>query len=303
MTWQAVAMSLALAFLSACQTPRVPVGLTRAASVGQTAVEPPAMLTLPPREPHWPRTMRRLRDDLVAVRSWLTVTHLLVDGDRLILVDTGLFGDFPQIQAAVAALGRQPSDLKAILVTHGHLDHTGNAARLQRWSGASVYAPAADRAHVAGTHPYRGASRGCGWLEQAGRVAMGFQPPHVDEWFADGTELPFWGGLRVVALPGHTVGHCGFLSESKRVLFVGDVFDVTWHIGLPPAIFNDDSAGNRASFRRVAAMDVDLFVPGHYSSLTNLPARLRQKAARLPPEKEGGGIPGKGERTALDPEE
>ena len=81
--------------------------------------------------------MRRLRSDLVAIRGWIGWTHLLISGRELILLDTGLFGDARRIRNAVGALG----ELKAILLTHGHLDHTGNAAELQDWSGAKVYAP------------------------------------------------------------------------------------------------------------------------------------------------------------------
>jgi len=221
-----------------------------------------------------------LRPDLVGIRGWFVSSHLLISDRELVLIDTGLFGDARRIQHTVSQLG----ELKAILLTHGHLDHTGNAAELQAWSGAKVYAPVGDEDHVAGTHSYRGIARVCGCLEMVGRGLMGYRPPRVDVWFREGDELPFWGGLRVVSLPGHTVGHVGFLASAKRVFFPGDSFALSWRVALPPAIFNTDSRQVGESFQKAAAMDVDLFVPAHYFWLpAQLPERLRLRARSLRP--------------------
>jgi glyoxylase-like metal-dependent hydrolase (beta-lactamase superfamily II) len=216
--------------------------------------------------------MKQLRSDLYAVRGWIGWTHLLVTGRDIVLLDTGLFGDERRIRQAVASLG----ELKTILLTHGHLDHTANAAALQDWSGAKVYAPVGDEDHVAGTHRYRGVAHVCGWLEAAGRALLSYRPPRVDVWFRDGDELPFWGGLRAVGLPGHTAGHVGFLADRKRVFFPGDAFAVSWRIVMPPGIFNTDSRQVRESFRKAVNVDADLFVPAHYFWLpADLPAKLR----------------------------
>jgi glyoxylase-like metal-dependent hydrolase (beta-lactamase superfamily II) len=170
--------------------------------------------------------MKQLRPDLFAVRGWFGWIHLLVSDDGIVLVDSGFIGDFLRIQRAIEKLGRKPNDLKVILITHGHLDHTSNAARVRDWSGAKVYAPLGDELHIQGRYPYRGAARVCGSLEKIGRWLINFTPPVVDAWLCDGEELPLWGGLKVVGLPGHTNGHIGFYSSVKRVLFAGDAFAV-----------------------------------------------------------------------------
>jgi glyoxylase-like metal-dependent hydrolase (beta-lactamase superfamily II) len=227
-------------------------------------------------------SMRYIRPDLVGIRGWFVSTHLLLGDDELVLVDTGLFGDFKRIQRAVAALGRHPSDLKAILLTHGHLDHTANAARLREWSGAKLYAPAGDELHVQGRYRYSGVARVCGWLEGVGRGLVGYRAPEVDVWVRGGDELPFWGGLRVIALPGHTPGHVGFLSKTKRLAFVGDAFAMSWRVALPPPIFNTDTLQVRQSFLDVAGADVDFLVPAHYFRLDETVVdRVRNKALRL----------------------
>lgn len=226
--------------------------------------------------------MKQVRPDLYAIRGWVGLLHVLVGPDELVLMDAGFFGDFRRVQRAVAALGRQPSGLKIILLTHGHFDHTMNAARLQQWSGAKVYAPAGDEGHVAGCYPYRGIARVCGCMEALGRLVVRYQPPRVDVWVRDGDELPVWGGLRVVALPGHTPGHVGYYSRAKRVLFVGDAFALSWRVALPPPIFNTDTQQIRDSLCKAAAFDVEMFVPAHYFGLKLTAVdRVRKRARQL----------------------
>ena len=88
--------------------------------------------------------------------------------------------------------------------------------------------------------------------------------------------MPFWGGLRVVHLPGHTRGHCGFYSERHDLLFSGDLF-ASYFFGShrPPAILNSVPEHFAASFRRVAELNPRLIVPNHYDRLDG--ARLRQR--------------------------
>ena len=153
---------------------------------------------------------------------------------------------------------------------------------MQAWSGAKVYAPSGDEEHIAGQYPYRGVTRTCGVLESIARSLTNYRPPRVDVWVRDGDELPEWGGLRVVALPGHTAGHVGFYSASKRVFFVGDAFAVSWRIALPPSVLSTDIAASRKSFAKIPGYDAELLVPAHYFGLpTNLVARVRDRASRL----------------------
>jgi len=62
----------------------------------------------------------------------------VVQGDRAILVDTGMPGDEQRIVKALRDLGIEPESLSLIVITHAHRDHTGGLAALREMTGAPV---------------------------------------------------------------------------------------------------------------------------------------------------------------------
>ena len=65
--------------------------------------------------------------------------YLIEDGRELALIDTGFPGQSGAILSAVEGLGRRPTDLRHIVLTHAHPDHVGSAAALVTATGARTY--------------------------------------------------------------------------------------------------------------------------------------------------------------------
>ena len=220
--------------------------------------------------------MKNVPPGIHSIRGIMSCCHLLADGDASVMIDTGMVGEPFFISRLVRRLGLRPDSIKAILLTHGHLDHAGNLAWLKDWTGARVFGHAAEQAHVDGTYPYTGRAKWCGRLEAAGRFVFRYRPAKIDEFIRDEQELPFWGGLRVIHLPGHTAGHCGFYSAKHDLLFSVDLFaSYFFNVHRPPGILNSEPDLMPASAEKVRRLNPKLIVPDHYDVLDGILHRRR----------------------------
>jgi glyoxylase-like metal-dependent hydrolase (beta-lactamase superfamily II) len=218
-------------------------------------------------------------DDLISIRGVMSLVHLLVHADGAVLIDTGFPGDLGVIRRALRRAGLGPDDVRAILLTHGHLDHAGNAAALHEWTQTPIFAHPLEQPHLDGVYPYTSAARVCGRLEALGRRVTGYRAAQIDQPIGDGDVLPFWGGLRVVHLPGHTLGHCGFYSPRHDLLFSGDLWvRFAMRTQVSPRIFSSAPELRLASLRKARALGARWVVPGHYdvANATQLQRRFER---------------------------
>ncbi|QNE36033.1 MBL fold metallo-hydrolase [Leifsonia shinshuensis] len=188
--------------------------------------------------------------------------YLIEEGDRVVLVDTGLRSGAEAVVAELAA-ARIPT-VTDVVLTHYDPDHVGGAAAVQRATGARVWLGAADARILRGEEPpptpMRRALFRTGWL---GRAEL----PELTE-LPDTAELEVAPGIFAVPAPGHTPGH--HLVRWRGVAFTGDAARVSdGRLVHFPAFLISDRAAADTTLAAIAASAPRLVCPGH-----GAPARL-----------------------------
>jgi glyoxylase-like metal-dependent hydrolase (beta-lactamase superfamily II) len=200
------------------------------------------------------------------------VSAYLIAQDEVTVIDTGLPKHREIILDAAAEAGRKPEDVKHILLTHHHADHTGSLAELLDATSAKAYIHPLDAPIVRGKKPAPGpnkevlASRVLGPLMV--RVTPKLPPIENLQETSDGDEVPAGGGLKAVHTPGHTAGHLSFLWPQKGgVLFAGDaagsILGLSPPTGVFGGMFTEDIPAAKESFRKLAALEFDVACFGH----------------------------------------
>jgi glyoxylase-like metal-dependent hydrolase (beta-lactamase superfamily II) len=209
---------------------------------------------------------------------------LIAAGADTTLVDVGPPKGLDLLVKAAGKAGLGLGDVRHVVVTHCHTDHTGSLAAVAGRGAATVYGHAGDAGIVRdGAERPRGKpSRWTGRLML--RMAKGSSradaaPVHVE--LADGQEIAAAGGMRCVHTPGHTGGHMSYLWPAEGVLFVGDAATNMFR-RLDVAPINEDDAAARASFARLAELEFRVACFGHGSPITGGAAdRFRRRLARV----------------------
>jgi glyoxylase-like metal-dependent hydrolase (beta-lactamase superfamily II) len=211
---------------------------------------------------------RDVKERIIPLRGLMGFCHLLIEENKkdAVLLDTGLYGELWVLKLALKKHGIKPENIKAILLTHGHLDHSGNLKAVQEMTGAKIYAHRLEQEIINGNFKYKGTNRWCGRLENIGRKLLGVgNPIKIDAEINDGDHLPFFGGLKTIHLPGHTLGHCGFYSERYSLLFSGDLFSsYPMFSHMPPPILNTAPELMLESMEKAWKLHAKYIIPQHY---------------------------------------
>jgi glyoxylase-like metal-dependent hydrolase (beta-lactamase superfamily II) len=177
----------------------------------------------------------------------------LLDLGELVLIDAGAGPSAFSIIRNIERVGRDPSRLSAVLVTHCHVDHSGGARFFQQECGARIIMHEQDAGAV---------ERGDSIMTAAHWYNLHFEPTRIDVKVHGEQESFSFGEHSLVCLhtPGHTPGSLSvYLDlEGKRVLFGQDI-----HGPFHPD-FGSDLAAWRASMERLLALDADVLCEGHF---------------------------------------
>ena len=196
----------------------------------------------------------------------------LIEDDELTLVDTGMPWSARRVFKYITSIGRQPGELRRILMTHRHPDHTGGAQAIRLRSKAQIVAHHDDTVHRRpDTHT----------LSYAGVFAsLNLPIPYLNQTLVDclsyeNEVIPAAGGIRVLHTPGHTPGSVCYLLERDGLLFSGDtIFSEYGRVSRSILFPGSDTARYRESLERLASTDFDILCGGHGSPLVGGASRM-----------------------------
>ncbi|HZR70214.1 MAG TPA: MBL fold metallo-hydrolase [Burkholderiales bacterium] len=211
----------------------------------------------------------------VLERGWLSSNSIVLrDGDAASVIDSG-YGAHAEQTLALLAHALRGDRLERLVNTHCHSDHMGGNAAIRRAHACRIGIPAGEAPLIDD------------WDEQALVLAFADQRAErfaYDEVFRAGDVLRM-GGLdwRVLAAPGHDPHAVMFHAPEARVLVSGDAL---WENGFGvvfPRLFGDERAlaETRATLETIAALELDVVVPGHGRPFGEVQAALGRALERV----------------------
>ncbi|HEX8705419.1 MAG TPA: subclass B3 metallo-beta-lactamase [Myxococcaceae bacterium] len=185
--------------------------------------------------------------------------YLFKTQDGLILLDGALPESASQIEANIQKLGFKLSDVKILLNSHAHFDHSGGLAQLKKATGAKLYAMDADAS----------ALEGGVYVGSESDKSLSAPPVKVDKVLRDGDTVSLGGvTLKAHLTPGHSPG-C--TSWGQTVQHQGKSYELLVFCSAtvaanritPPLQYPGIVEAYRKTFAKSKAMKVDVFLAPH----------------------------------------
>jgi metallo-beta-lactamase class B len=201
----------------------------------------------------------KIIDNVYYVGTDGLASYLITSPQGHILVDTVMPESTSQIKASIEKLGFKVTDIKYLLNTHAHIDHTGGFAELKQASGAQMVAGEADKPLLEG-----------GYYPGAREVKeLDFPPVKVDRTVREGDKVTV-GSVVLTAheTPGHSPGCTSWEFSVKDgdvtrsvLIFCSATVALNRLVTNPtyPGIVDD----YRKTFARAKDMKVDILLAPH----------------------------------------
>jgi metallo-beta-lactamase class B len=186
-------------------------------------------------------------------------SYLITSPQGHILVDTVMPEATSQIKANIEKLGFKVTDIKYLLNTHAHIDHTGGLAEMKAASGAQLVAGEADKPLLEGGY-YPGARE---------ETALNFPPVKVDRTVREGDKVTV-GDVTLIAreTPGHSPGCTSWEfsvkdGDAMRSVLIFCSGTVALNRLVPNPTYPGIVTDYRQTFARAKDMKVDVLLAPH----------------------------------------
>jgi glyoxylase-like metal-dependent hydrolase (beta-lactamase superfamily II) len=193
---------------------------------------------------------------------------LIESAHGLALIDAGFPGCMEVVTPALASIGRAPSEIADVLVTHCHPDHAGGLAELRRATGAKAWMHPADAAMVRSGQAFRAYQVSPGLMNHVferkviRRSPHTFEPADVGGEIVSGQTIPAAGGILALGTPGHSQGHLVFIwPHDGGILFTGDA--AVHRRGIRFAPINEDLREATESLRLIGRQEFQIACFAH----------------------------------------
>src|SRR5260370_21072130 len=201
-------------------------------------------------------------------------------------------GSEKRILKAVSDLGREPSDVKLILLTHRHWDNIGSAAALKKATSGMLVSHGFEKPYVAGTLVVitprawslygRIARRALSIASSTKKLLrlVKYHPVLVDE-ASDEESILERVGLdgSIVWTPGHTKGSVSLFLNENRVAIIGDLLR-NKRGKLREPLFMENISQERSSVQRILDLHPVILSPARGKPLPPSNVRLKRRFAK-----------------------
>jgi hydroxyacylglutathione hydrolase len=191
--------------------------------------------------------------------------YLIDGGHELALIDVGAGMGTTGIIENVKRDGFDPARIRHVILTHGHGDHAGGAARMRTSLGEPAIYASGGIAEALRQADEKAISLEA--AKQAGIYPTDYrmEPCQIDHELEEGATISVGDlVLTVFDTPGHSDGHVSLLMEdsSRRMLFAGDVIFFGGKV-LLQNIHDCRLDSLIGSLRKLRQLDVTALLPGH----------------------------------------
>ncbi len=197
--------------------------------------------------------MKQITNKVYLLESTKALSNCyLIKGEEMILIDTNFSFNKKAILKELEENQISVKEIKHIILTHGDLDHIGNAGNFQALSGAKVWAGAEEIPYIMGKKARPGFKK---------YLAMFIRPkkPVEIQPLKDGDKVC---EVEVVATPGHTPGHICLIYDGA--LFAGDLVEERDQMPIPyPVKWNWDTSKLFKSIEKLKAYPFEWICMGH----------------------------------------
>ena len=146
------------------------------------------------------------------------VNVIIVFGDKIALIDSGVKGSEEKIRQYIEEQGRSFTEIEILILSHAHPDHIGSAATIKELTGCKVLAHEAEKEWIENID-----------IQNRQRPVPGFfnlvdSSVKIDAFLSDGQVFQIAGGpaMKIIHTPGHSKGSVNVEFIDDKILFTAD---------------------------------------------------------------------------------